>query len=96
VIKKHGAKWCPAISQFEFPLQNTGGLIKDLKEFDDNIIIKDVPTSEIRSILFQTQAVNPRRPSYISYSYSNRSLVYDPQLLQRYEYIRKLLMPSAK
>lgn len=96
MIKRHGAKWCPAIGQLEFPIQNTGNLIKDIKEFDDNIIIKDVPSSEIKSILFQTHAVNPRRPSYASYNYSNRHLVYDPQLLQRYEYIRKLLMPTAK
>ncbi len=45
VIKRNGAKWCPAISQFEFPIQNTGNLIKDIKEFDDNILIKDVPSS---------------------------------------------------
>lgn len=49
-MQKYGGKWNMAINQFQYPLQNTNLLIKEIKNHDDKINIKDAPSACLRLI----------------------------------------------
>ena len=96
LTQKYGGRWNPSILQFEFPLTHTSDLIKQIRQLDERLIIKDIPSHLLKNLFVQNQMDDlDRNVVYLPPKNQwNRFLILDYFLVLRYPYIGKFATTS--
>lgn len=95
MTQKYGGRWNPSILQFEFPLVHTGDLIKEIKQVDERLIVKDLPSHLLKTLFLQGQDDLDRKVVYLTPKNKwNRLLVLDYLLVLRYRFVGRSMGSS--
>jgi hypothetical protein len=87
LIKKYNGRWNPIIQLYEINIQQTTEFIKAAKELDHKLMIKDVPSNYLRSVLNHRGKDKDSKILHILPRQKwTRILAFDPFMIKRFDF----------